>query len=162
MSTAAKIGVDTQIVSYLLIANTTDVSTETDKQLMQEKLAIQALWLSPYCDLFVAPTVWKEIWRIPMNLAGTRPGMTRYAENVGTLILLFNEILHLDAQAVDTRARYYSQFHTDLDDCYLVAESEEAVLDVVLTYDKELLKHLKHRTNIPLMTPTEYQNSFTC
>lgn len=156
--TTAMIGVDTHIVDYLLTANTTDVSNETDYPLMKEKVTIQSLWLSPYCMLCVAPTVWKEVLRIPRSRAGTLPGMPLKEQAVGTLILLFHEILRLDAQAVDRRARYYNQFHKDLDDCYLIAESEEAALDVVLTYDKALLKHLKQRANIPIMTPTEYED----
>jgi len=159
MTTAAKIGVDTHIVSYLLLANTSDISNEADQKLMREELAIQSLWLSPDCDLFVAPTVRKEIARIPGYRAGTLPNMTLRDQNLGTLILLFNEILGLDAHAVDARARHYNQFHNDMDDCYLVAECEEAALDVVLTFDRDLLKHLRHQTNISLMTPSEYDDS---
>jgi PIN domain len=159
MTTAAKIGVDTQIISYLLMANTSDVSHEANEKLKREKMAIQALWLSPYCDLFVAPTVWKEIARIPRHRVGTLPNMTLREQNVSTLVLLFNEIFGLDTHAVDAWARYYNQFHKDMDDCYLIAESEEAALDVVPTYDQDLLKHLRHRANISLMRPSEYEDS---
>jgi hypothetical protein len=69
------------------------------------------------------------------------------------------EILRLDAHAVGARARHYNQFHNDMDDCYLVAESEEAALDVVLTFGRDLLRHLRHRANISLMTSSEYEDS---
>ena len=158
MTMAAKIGVDTHIVSYLLLANTSDISNEDDEKLMREELAIHSLWLSPYCDLFVTPTVWKEIARIPGYRAGTLPNVSLRDQNISTLILLFNEILGLDAHAVDARARHYNRFHKDMDDCYLVAESEEAALDVILTFDRDLLKHLRHQANIPLMMPSEYED----
>lgn len=85
--------------------------------------------------------------------------MSLLDQNVRTLILLFNEILRLDAHAVDAWARHYNQFHNDMDNCYLVAESEEVTLDVVLTFDRDLLRHLRHRANISLMTPSEYEDS---
>lgn len=84
--------------------------------------------------------------------------MSLLNQNVRTLILLFNEILRLDAHAVDARARHYNQFHNDMDVRKLVAEFEEAALDFILTFDRDLLRHFRHRANISLMMPSEYED----
>jgi len=154
------VAVDAMVFSYLLQANTTDSdpTLDSDKALAAERLAIQKIWRSQRCDVFIPPTISKEILRINQSKPGTLPKTTLLDQHRRTRDCFVLEILHLDAVAVDQMAQGFLQYHSDPDDCYVVAESECAEMDVLLTFDTCLLKHLRNRTvKLSLLTPTAYQ-----
>ena len=68
----------------------------------------------------------------------------------------FSEILegHLDLAALDARTCQLSGHHPDRDDCRLVAEVEAFRVDVLVTFDGDLIDHLQPHTAVAPQTPS--------
>ncbi len=158
MRTVEKVSLDSQILTYLLEEITGGASGSADHTLVAEKQATLRIWRSQLCDMFIVPAVSREMFRISRTKAGTMLSMNRRDAHALMRNLHFNEVLHLDADAVDRKARHYQRYHPFLDDCYVVAESELAELDVLLSNDIPLLTNLRNQTvKLHLMRPSEYE-----
>ena len=146
----ASVGVDTNVLAFLAQAasGVYDPAADADAILKPERVAAYRVFLYSPC-IAVTPTVNEEIERT------TDP--RERAELVGWRHTLFVELLDVHPGAVEARTRRFRQHHTGERDCRIVAEAELAGLDVLLTFDKTLRKHLDgHSTPLRLRYPSEY------
>lgn len=145
-----RVAVDGNVLSYLIQANTLgyDPSTDPDKKLAPERKAAFRLLLYLPC-IYLVPTISEEIENIPdLNL---RKQHTEVRD------ILFDEVLNLNNEAVNDLAVTYYDLHKSRKDCRLVAEAKLGCLDVLLTFDQDLIKHLSGYTDqLMLTTPSAY------
>ena len=72
-------------------------------------------------------------------------------------MVLVDEIVDLDVQEVDGLKNFYLKFHSDADDCQIIAEAEAGEIDILLTYDTDLRLHLSGKLhNLRLMDAQEF------
>jgi predicted nucleic acid-binding protein len=142
-----RIALDSQCVSYLVDA-VVGVSEPTDP-LKDEKIALIRLWFYSSETYYVTETVIRECYRI--ESASRKEQHERFIEP----LLMDLPIQH--KSVVDDRTRELSSYHSDLDDCRILAECEDLDLDVLITFDQRFLGRLGNVTiDMTLMTPTAY------
>lgn len=148
----AFIGVDTNIVDYLVRAKTEgyDPKTDPDPVLATEKVAAYRIFLCADA-LAVGPTVNGEIEK-------TADPAFRYQ------LITFRDDhlveLNTDGAKAERRAEFFHQYHTgekNWRDCLVVAEAEIGGLQVLLTFDFGLRKRLYGKAgSLRLKAPSEY------
>jgi len=157
--TELKVGVDSMALTYLVLAMQPSYDPAMDdERLAEERIAIFRLYLHTVETFFVPPTVLKEYQPI-------RDSEWREQHRGICEVLLFDYPWKVEEQAVDQRKEFYLKFHNKEKDCQMVAESEIGDigfggLDVLLTNDDGLLKHLSGKTQtLNLIKPSEYWQS---
>jgi len=150
LATKATVGIDTNVLAYLIQASNGkyDPSLDEDMILRAERIAAYRIFLySP--ALAVGPTVSDEIEKTVD--AEERVQLIRFRD------VLLVELLELDTRHVEQRVKSLLRYHRQGRDCRIVAESEVGGLEVLLTFDRELRKHLDGRSELlRLRYPSEH------
>jgi hypothetical protein len=150
MTMRAFVGVDTNVLAFLAQAASGmyDPAVDGDAILKAERVAAFRVFLYSPC-IAVTPTVNEEVER-------TADPRER-AELEGWKETLLVELLDVHPGAVEARALLLRQYHAGERDCRIVAEAELGGLGVLLTFDKNLRKHLDGRA-VPLRLryPSQY------
>ena len=145
MRTKAKIGLDSQCLSYLIDA-IQGISEPTGK-LADEKKALFRIYLYLPYPSYYTPTVLQEC-------AAIRNSDKREIHDL-YLGATFDDIIISDNDAVEKLANQYVLYHSGISDCRILAEAGIGGLDVLLTYDCSFLNHLGNRSNnVKLTTPS--------
>jgi hypothetical protein len=152
MQKGAMVGVDSNALSYLVgaLASTYDPSLD-QSALNPERIAIVRIYFykgSPYC---VTPTVRAEYQRIGETIS--RDSHDRLCQ------FLLLDPWSLNQVLVDNRTSVLLANHSDPDDCSIIAEAELMGLQVLLTCDSDMTKHLRPLTSLLIMKPSDYWNS---
>lgn len=139
------VAVDSNMLTYLHDATSPafDPAGDVDVQLATQKVALVRILFYWDGALKIVPTVSAEYQRI-------RNAERRQSHDVLT-IALFDEIVDLNIEVVDQRKNYYLKFHSDEDDCRILAEAEVGGIDVLLSYDTNLRSHLGQRCDKPTL-----------
>jgi len=149
----ATVGLDTNVLDYLVRAMTEGYHPEIDPDPILAKEKVAAFRIFLYIDaIAVGPTVNSEIEETEDR--EFRHKLTDLRDN------LLVELVNIDATEVEKRAQFLSQFHKgerNWRDCLVVGEAEIGGLEVLLTFDNDLKKRLNGRTgSLRIMTPSEY------
>lgn len=68
----------------------------------------------------------------------------------------FDDVLGLDQNLVENRITALSAYHNKTNDCRILAEAEIGGLGALITFDKNLIRRLKPRSPIQIITPSDY------
>jgi hypothetical protein len=148
MNKNPSVAIDSQICTYLVQAWTDDGPDLSDP-LYEEKIALVRLIFNKYGAFHVAPTVIREYGKIP-------DPQIRFAHQDFNF---FSMIRPEDLADVESRTLKYSQHHPgekNLSDCGVVAETESCDVEVLLSFDSDLIKRLKSKTQtLRILKPSE-------
>jgi predicted nucleic acid-binding protein len=145
------IGIESNTLTLLIEAVDPEYDPSADSlQLAEEKKAILRAFLYKGIAYYVGPTVEAEYKKIKDNV--------KYQAHVSFCnALLLEGPWHLDSSSIKQRAQTLSDYHSGQKDCYILAEAEEMHLDVLLTNDKDFLKHLGHVSkSITVVRPSQF------
>jgi hypothetical protein len=146
-----RVGLDSQCLSYLLDA-ISEVSEPTDPLTPEKKALIRSWFYLEEGTFFITETVMKEVAEI--RASDRRDFHERF------VLTLFHDYPVGNADVVTTRALYFYSIHPELNDCRILAESEELGIDVLLTYDGDFRRRLATASStVRLMTPCSYWDS---
>ena len=140
---------DSQCLSYLV--DTMSVTTAPAGNLASQQLALFRCYLYRPRVLYVTPTVTSE-WRHIRN----PDRLALHSSYTQTLIC---ETPPIDQNRIDARTLSLQAFHSDEDDCRILAEAEDASLSVLLTFDTRLMKRLAQHTTVTLTRPADFWES---
>lgn len=150
----SKVAIDSNCLSYLVDKihfGHKPIGNQADK-----KIALLRIYLYRRETFRVPPAVESEYKRIS-NIEYKK------LHNDTHSFLLEDVFLSCDPEVLGSRLQEYSVIHPgrkERTDCQIVAEAELGGCDYLLTYDYNLLSHLKGRTHrIGLKTPTEFWNA---
>jgi len=116
-----------------------------------QKLALYRLALYQHWGYFVTETVKNEVKDIPnIDLAKMHESW---------LSTLIDEVRVRNPGRVNARTEELAEHHSDANDCRIVAECEDAGLQVLLSNDDNLIKRLGSRSEILIIRPLEYWES---
>lgn len=149
MGRTSLVVLDSNCLSYLLDGIYT--ITGPTGPVADQQIALVRIMLYDEWGLFVTPTVVDECERIRNN--------ARAAVHDSWLSTLITEMQPINSLIVSSRGTQLLQWHNDPDDCRIVAECEDAGIRVVLTYDRPFIGHLRSRTVVKVLRPTEYWES---
>jgi predicted nucleic acid-binding protein len=147
------VAVDSNMLTYLHDATSPSFNPDLDpdRDLVAQKLALVRTLFYWDGTLRLVPTVTAEYQRI-------KESVRRESHDVFAMVL-FDEVVDLDDQRVEGLKQHYLKFHSDSDDCGIVAEAELAGTDVLLTYDEGLRRHLNSQLNsLRLMDAQQFWN----
>ncbi len=124
------VAVDSNMLTYLHDATSPsfDPTADPSDNLVVQKLALVRTLFYWNGTLQIVPTVSVEYQRI-------RDSARRQSHDVFAMVL-FEEVVNLDLQEVESLRNYFLRFHADIDDCQIVAEAELAEMEVLLTCDE--------------------------
>jgi predicted nucleic acid-binding protein len=111
-----------------------DPNGRANFNLVEQKVALVRTVFYWDGTLKIVPTVSVEYQRIQDT--------ARRQSHDAFAMVLFDEIVELELKEVERLKNYYLEFHSDVDDCQIVAEAEAAQLDILITYDADLRLHL--------------------
>jgi hypothetical protein len=149
-----RIAFDSHVITYFLQANQDgyDPESDLDAVLAAQRVATFRLFL--YCEEepIVLPTVAKEVEIIPD--AAIRQ------EHIVWTHYHWHEVLpdSLDAERLNARAQDLSKRHSGVknaNDCRIIAECEQSQVDVFVTFDTNIIRHLRDHSGTFIGTPTE-------
>ena len=145
--------VDSNVLTYLVEAIEPAYDpTIGDPSIALERLAIVQSFIYGDVRFWVSPTVEVEYNRIRTPAKHLRHERTAW-------VLLEDVPLRGDQVALDARAQSLVAFHSDVDDCRIVAEAEEHRVESLLTRDDDLIAHLTARTPLALQYPSKLWQS---
>ena len=137
---------DSQCLSYLVDAMS--VTSAPVGDLAEQQLALFRCFLYRPGGFHVTPTVTAECGRI-RNAA-------RLALHSSYSQTLIGETRPIDQRQIDARTRSLQTFHSDADDCRILAEAEDGSLSVMLTFDTRLINRLGQHTSVRLVRPVDF------
>ena len=146
------VAVDSNALTYLIEANQPDYDPSTDLQLGKQRLAmIRTLFYSDRL-LWVGPTVEAEYKKIlnPEKYDDHR----RIAQYV-----LEDQPLRVDAALLEARVRELKGRHRGEADCRVLAETEFAGLDTLLSCDGDMLSAFTGMSTVTIQQPSEFWES---
>ena len=119
-------------------------------ELAEEKKAILRAFLYKRIAYYIGPTVEAEYKKIKIN--------EKYQAHVSFCdILLLGGPWQLNSPSLKQRTQTLRSYHSGQKDCDILAESEEMGLDLLLTNDKNFLKHLGHVSKaITIVRPSQF------
>jgi len=136
---AMLVAFDSNVLTAFLTANAKPMPSAGD-----DLAAFQLFMYAP--KLVILPTITQEADRI---LHGDRR-----KEHLTWVWYHFDEaLLDREAEQIESRTRELLPYHSDADDCRIVAEAEVAGVDVLTTIDKRISKRLQSRTRVRLLPP---------
>jgi hypothetical protein len=142
-----RVGLDSNCLSYLFDA-VADFDEPTDL-LAQEKVALIRIWFYTSEEYYITETVLNEISDIRC------PERREFHD--GFLSVHILETTVQQRFIVSARTLELMQAHPKRNDCQIVAEAEDALLDTFLSYDKNLKRHLGPISkNVQIVTPSSY------
>jgi hypothetical protein len=146
------VAIDSNALTYLIEANQEGYDPATDIHLGKERLAmIRTLFYSDLL-LWVGPTVEAEYQRIPSP--GRRDDHRRIAQYV-----LEDQPLRVDTEVLEARVRELKASHRGEADCRVVAETEFAGLDTLLSCDDRMLGAFTGVSRVSVRRPSEFWES---
>ncbi len=149
----SKVAIDSNCLSYLVDA--IHLGRKPTGNQADEKIALFRIYLYRRETLRVPPAVKSEYERI-------KDKQYKELHDSIHMILLEDVFLSCDPEVLESCVQEYSVVHPgrkERIDCQIVAEAELGGCHYLLTYDYDLLSHLKGRTHrIELMTPTKFWN----
>src|SRR5690606_8581465 len=140
MGNRSLVVLDSNCLSYLLDGIYT--ITGPNGHLAAQQLALVRTMFYDEWGFYVTSTVVQECGRIRDNV--------RAALHSSWLSTLITETQPINPARTTARAIQLQQWHADPDDCRIVAESEDAGIRVVLTYDGDFIARLSDRTVVKL------------
>jgi hypothetical protein len=147
MTRSVQLGIDSQCLSYVIDAMAS-VSPPTDV-LSEQKIALLRLFFYLPNTLWVTPTVTQECARIR--------NIERAALHQSFINVLFGELQLKDASEVHRRGVLLCKYHSDQDDCSILAEAEDVGHNVLLSFDNDFIRRLTPQSrNVKLMRPADY------
>lgn len=145
------VGLDSQCLSYLIEAMSVTAAPVGD--LAPQKLALFRCYLYRPGGLHVTPTVTAEWHRIR--------DADRLALHGSYSQTLIGETQPINQRQIDARTIALDVFHSDADDCRILAEAEDASLSVLLTFDTRFIDRLQPHTTVTLTRPTDFWASLS-
>jgi hypothetical protein len=147
---AKYLAVDSNTLTYLLESVQVGYDPKTDpSDVRYERVAMLRCFFYGGCSFWVPPTAQAEYHRI------SNPAK-RDAHDRWTKFLLQDMPLSASQEHVDHRTRELLIHHQKENDCSIVAETEAAKLDILLSCDADLASHLNAHTLVRILRPTEY------
>ena len=138
------VAVDTQIVTFFVEAERNSKSASADVQ--NQYNAVYDIALT--CGFWLLPKVEEEVQKIP--------DVAYRLKHEQSLMQLFRPTnLSESASQIEARTKKLRMFHSDGDDCRILAEAEALEADVLLTFDGDFEKRLKSRTSVQLIKPSQ-------
>jgi predicted nucleic acid-binding protein len=138
-------------LSYLLDA-IAGVLEPTDTLALERKALVRSWFYLQEGTFFITETVMKEV--VEMRACDRRDFHESF------VMTLFNDYPVGNADAVARRARDFKAIHREINDCHILAESEELGIDVLLTYDNDFRRRLANVSpTVRIMTPCLYWDS---
>jgi hypothetical protein len=142
-------GVDSNTLTYLLEALQEGYDPSLDTTgLAAERVAMVRCFFYGDCSFWVTPTAQEEYTRI--KNAGWRQTHDRW-----TKYLLQDMPLKTTIDVLNTRTAELRVYHKNENDCRVVAETEFAKLETLLSCDAGLRTHLQNHTPVKILKPTE-------
>jgi predicted nucleic acid-binding protein len=138
--------IDSNCLTYVVEAMWR-IEEPTDAQ-APEKVALLRAFLYLPGTLWTVPTVERE--------AEAMRDEERKARHRALVSVLFGVRQIQRPGAVERRARDLQAWHSDLNDCLVVAEAEDVECNVLLSFDKRLVTRLAAHTRLKLATPSEF------
>lgn len=123
---------------------------EPTDALADQRIALFRILLYREGGLSISPTVRAEYQRIRDVVRA------EFHENWTTL---FPEAQPINPSRVDKRTNELLAFHSDADDCRILAEAEDAGLSVLLSLDSKFIVRLSRMTVLSILRPFEYWTS---
>lgn len=142
--------IDTMVVDYLVQAMSAGYNPVADHDLTLAKERVAAFRLFLWDSLMILPTVLKQIE------ATGDASRRQKLENLVIIHLLEAQVPVEAVLGIETRAKALAKYHSDINDCRIIAEAEYAQAEVLLSFDHRLIRRLCKYTHIPLGTPSEY------
>jgi hypothetical protein len=152
-----RVSFDSQVFTYLLRASEDGYHPDHDPlgpDVARECVAALRVFLyaTEYGNLVLLPTVVEEYQQIA-------DAQLRRLHEIRRAVYFVSR--PVDPQKVKALAGYYFGFHGRTDrermDCRIVAEAELTRVDTLLTFDSDLIKDLKGRTDfVSLVSPSEF------
>ena len=145
------VAIDSNALTYLIEANQPDYDPSTDLLLGNQRLAmIRTLFYSDRL-LWVGPTVEAEYKKIrnPEKYHDHR----RIAHYV-----LEDQPLRVDAALFEARVRELKGSHRGEADCRVLAETESAGLETLLSCDRDMLSAFTGMSKVTIRQPSEFGN----
>jgi hypothetical protein len=142
------VAIDSMALTYLLEAMepTYDPTTD-DPTLASERLAMIRTYLYAEQYLYVLPQVKIEYRRIRNT-----DWRNSHESLVGALLMEIN--CDLDSSAVVIRKEALLAHHSKESDCQVTAEAEVAMMDILLTFDKDFVRKLSAVSKICITLPS--------
>lgn len=143
------IAYDSNALTRLIEANCPnyDPATDHDDRKRPERVAAFRIFIC-YDICPGLPTVRVEYERIKQDAC---------REEHRALDFIHFDWMDLDQAQVNVRAAHYATYHSDDDDCRVVAEAEVAGVAVLLSDDQPLRKHMRNRAKpLHVVTPSAY------
>lgn len=139
------VGLDSQCYTYLIDVMS-NLSEPTDN-IANQKIALFRTFLYRKEGLFLLPTVRIECERIKDIMR---------AQLHESWTTLFPETQPINPSHIDKQTNEFLTFHSDADDCRILAETEDAGLSVLLSFDSKFITHLKGKTNVSIIRPLDF------
>jgi len=146
------VAIDSSTLTYLIEANQPDYDPWTDLLLGKQRLAMIRTLLYSDLLLWVGPTVGAEYKKIrnPEKYDDHR----RIAQYV-----LEDQPLRVDAALLEARVRELKSSHQGEADCRVLAETEFAGLDTLLSCDRDMLGAFRGVSKVTIWEPSEFWKS---
>jgi len=146
------IAIDSNALTYLIEANQEDYDPAIDIHLGKQRIAmIRTLFYSDRL-LWVGPTVEAEYRNIPDPIK--REAHRRIAQYV-----LEDQPLRVDRDTLEARVRELTSSHRGEADCRVVAETEFAGLDTLLSCDERMLGAFTGVSQVSIRQPCDFWES---
>ena len=146
------IGIDSNTLTYLLDAMDENYDPAADKDLGNERLAMIRMLLYSARLLWVGPTVEAEYQKIPNP--DNREVHRRLAQYV-----LEDQPLRVDPAALEARVCELRCIHQGDADCRVLAETEFAHLDTLLSCDNRMLGAFLGLSKVRVRRPSDFWES---
>ena len=144
---AHRVSLDSQCLSYLL-DGITGIIEPTDS-LAEERKALLRTWFYRPGTFVLTETVMNEVANIR--------NIERRKSHQDFVLPMFHDDSVRNPSFVAKRAIEFESLHPKKNDCRILAEAEDAEVDIVLTYDDKFLKMLGTASNkCRLERPTLY------
>ena len=148
---AHRVSLDTQCLSYLL-DGIAGIIEPTDS-LAEERKALLRTWFYRPGTFVLTETVMGKVANIK--------NIDRRKFHQDFILPLFHDDSVRNPSLVAKRTLEFESFHPSKNDCRILAEAEDAEVDIVLTYDDKFLKRLGSVSNkCRLERPTSYWFGF--
>jgi predicted nucleic acid-binding protein len=139
-----KVAINTEVAIYLFEATGGDYdpAKDTNLALAKERLAMFRIFLYT-SKIRYTPEVLNQIKiedQLSFVLANLPP--------IGKQSIKIMKVNKLENS--------YVKFHKDHSDCRILAEAIVSGCDCLLTFDKDIVKHLKNKVRIVIMNPSEW------
>ena len=143
------VAIDSNALTYLIDANQADYDPLSDPLLGRQRVAMVRTFFYSDRLLWVPPTVEAEYKRIQNS--EKYDDHRRMAQYV-----LEDQPLRIDAAVLEARVRELAISHRGEADCRVIAETEFASLDTLLSCDAKMARALNDLSKVRILQPSEF------